>query len=491
VHIITGNEVPGLFKSAEAMDEESSTKDVIQGGFTMKRKFYLVPELNRMSQEEIRGYQEKKLGKQLRYCYDNSGLYKQKFDEAGARPEDIRSIDDLRRLPVFMTKDDERKSAQASLERYGHPFGLHLCASVEDIYLTGTTSGTTGTPTFSYTFTEKDINFIGRQLGNRLSLTGLGKGDRVVFFFALGIYATTMTLWGLRWLGALPIDIDARAGTELLLQFIDLTRPTHLACTPSLAEFLIKKCPAVLNKEVSNFKLRGLLTTGEIGIAIPEIKKKLESAYGCRAYDYWSPCGNSMGISCDSHQYHGLHAVAPDVCTSYDDLVDPITKKPVDSDTDGAIGEMVHTSLEREACPAVKYAYGDVVQIFTGECPGCGFRGKRAKLIGRADDMLIIKGVNIYPAAIKDIVTMFVPDVTGELRVVLEAPPPRVVPPLKIKIEHGKDIARTHLPGLAKRISAVLHNKIKLRPEIEFVEPGTLPKETRKTPIFEKRYEKK
>jgi len=455
----------------------------------MGRDFYLVPELNAMSQEEIRSYQEKKLTKQLKYCYDNSELYRQKFDEAGASPEDIRTIDDLRRLPVFMTKDDERKSAEDSLQKYGHPFGLHLCAPVEDLYLTGTTSGTTGTPTFSYTFTENDINFTGRQLGHRLSLAGVGKGDRVAFFFALGIYATTMTLWGLRGLGALPIDIDARAGTDLLLKFIQLTRPTYLACTPSLAEFLIDKTPKALDKEVKDFKLKGLLTTGEIGIAIPEIKKKLESAYGCRAYDYWAPAGNAIGISCDSEEYHGLHAVAPDLCTSYDDLVDPVTKKPVDSDGDGATGEMVHTNLQREACPTVKYAYGDTVQIFTEECPGCGFKGRRAKLIGRADDMLIVKGVNVYPAAIKDIVTTFVPDVTGEMRVVLESPPPRVVPPVRLKIEHGKDIAQADLPGLADRISAALHNTIKIRPEIEFVEPGALPKETRKTPVFEKKYE--
>ena len=455
----------------------------------MGRDFYLVPELNAMSQEEIRSYQEKKLTKQLKYCYDNSELYRQKFDEAGASPEDIRTIDDLRRLPVFMTKDDERKSAEGSLQKYGHPFGLHLCAPVEDLYLTGTTSGTTGTPTFSYTFTENDINFTGRQLGHRLSLAGVGKGDRVAFFFALGIYATTMTLWGLRGLGALPIDIDARAGTDLLLKFIQLTRPTYLACTPSLAEFLIDKTPKALDKEVKDFKLKGLLTTGEIGIAIPEIKKKLESAYGCRAYDYWAPAGNAIGISCDSEEYHGLHAVAPDLCTSYDDLVDPVTKKPVDSDGDGATGEMVHTNLQREACPTVKYAYGDTVQIFTEECPGCGFKGRRAKLIGRADDMLIVKGVNVYPAAIKDIVTTFVPDVTGEMRVVLESPPPRVVPPVRLKIEHGKDIAQADLPGLADRISAALHNTLKIRPEIEFVEPGALPKETRKTPVFEKKYE--
>ncbi len=442
-----------------------------------------------MSAEEIRHYQEIKLVPQLRYCYDNSEFYRRKFDEAGALPEDIRTIEDLRRLPVFMVKDDERKSAQESLEKLGHPFGMHLCAKPEDIYLTGTTSGTTGIPTFSYTFTKKDLDFIGKQLGHRLSLAGVGRGDRVVFFFALGIYATTMTLWGLRELGALPIDIDARAGTDLLMQFINLTRPTYLACTPSLAEFLIDKYPRAMKKEVGEIGLKGLLTCGEVGISIPEIKEKLESAYGCRVWDYWSPCGNAMGISCDSYEYHGLHAVAPDVCTSYEDLVDPVTKEPVDADVDGAIGEMVHTSLERQACPAIKYAYGDIVQIFTEECPGCGFKGRRAKLIGRSDDMLIVKGVNIYPVSIKNIVSTFSPEVTGEMRVVLNAPPPRVVPPLKVKIEHGKEIGKQDFPGLQKRIGDALHHSIKVRPEIELVPPGTLPKETRKTPIFEKVYE--
>jgi len=244
----------------------------------------------------------------------------------------------------------------------------------------------------------------------------------------------------------------------------------------------------MLNREVGEFGLRGVLTTGEIGIAIPEIKRKLETAYGCRTYDYWAPCGNALGISCDSDEYHGLHAVCPDVCTSYDDLVDPITREPIDV-VDGAVGEMVHTSLEREACPAVKYAYGDVVKLFTAECPGCGFRGKRVKLVGRADDMLIVKGVNIYPAAIKDIVTAFVPDVTGEMRIVLEAPPPRVTPPLRLKLEHGRNVGIGDLPGLAEKISAALHNQLKIRPEVEFVKPGTLPKETRKTPVFEKKYE--
>jgi phenylacetate-CoA ligase len=297
-----------------------------------------------------------------------------------------------------------------------------------------------------------------------------------------------MTLWGLRKLGALPIDIDARAGTDLFLKFLGLTRPTYIACTPSLAEYLIVKTPQVTGRDVGEFNLKGVLTTGEIGIALPGIKKKIESAYGCRAYDYWAPCGNAPGISCDSDEYHGLHAIAPDLCTSYDDLVDPVTKEPVESDADGAIGEMVHTNLQREAAPAVKYAYGDIVRITTKECPGCGFRGKRARLVGRADDMLIVKGVNVYPAAIKDVVARFVPDVTGEMRIVLDAPPPRVFPPIKLKIEHGKTVGKADLPGLAARISDALHNSIKIRPDIQFVAPEELPKETRKTPLFEKLY---
>lgn len=454
----------------------------------MGRNFYTIPEMNRMDAEQIRRYQESKLQAQLTYCCTHSDLYRRKFEQAGARPEDIRTVEDLRRLPVFMVKDDERKSAEASLEKYGHPFGLHLCCPVEDIYLTGTTSGTTGMPTFSYTFTERDMEFLAPRIATRMALAGVGKGDRVAFFFALGIYATTMTLWGLRRLGALPIDIDARAGTDLFLKFIGLTRPAYIACTPSLAEYLIVKTPELLGREVGGFGLRGILTTGEIGIALPGIKHKIESAYGCRAYDYWAPCGNAPAISCDSDEYHGLHAIAPDLCTSYDDLVDPVTKKSVESDADGAVGEMVHTNLQREACPALKYAYGDIIQITTKECPGCGFRGKRARLIGRADDMLIVKGVNVYPAAVKDIVAGFVPDVTGEMRIVLESPPPRVIPPIRLKIEHGKGMGKADLPGLAERISRALHNHIKIRPEIQFVGPGELPKETRKTPLFEKKY---
>ncbi len=455
-----------------------------------KERYYYKPELDRLSQEGIRELQERKLRVQLKYCHDNSSFYRKKFRDAGASVEDIKTISDLRKLPIFLTKDVERESAAESLEKHGHPFGMHLCCPVENLTLVGTTSGTTGVPTFSYIFTKKDVETILEDgWSRRFKAIGIQKGDRVAFFFALGVYATTGSLFALRAVGALPIDIDARAGTDVLLQFIELTRPNYLACTPSLAEFLIERCPRVLGKEVGDLKLRGLLTTGEIGIAIPEIKKRLEGAYKCRAYDYWAPETHAAAMSCDSDEYHGMHSLCPDLCTSYDDLVDPITKQPIDI-VDGAKGELVHTSLEREACPVIRYAYGDIVQIFTKECPNCGFPGKRIKLIGRSDDMLIVKGVNIYPAAIKDVVASFIPDVTGKIRIVLESPPPRVVPPLKLKIEHGENIGKGELEHLGDKITKALHEKIKVRPEIQFVSPGTFPSESRKTPVFEKKYEK-
>jgi phenylacetate-CoA ligase len=452
-------------------------------------KYFSNDLLNSMSPGQIKEYQEEKLRSQLQYCYYNSSFYKRKFDEFGAHPNDIKTIEDLRALPVFMNKEQERQNASESLEKENHPFGTHLCAPVSEVYLTGTTSGTTGTPTFTYTFTRNDIELVAQGLGHRFAYNGVKKGDRVLFIFALGIYATTMSLWGIRSIGALPIDIDARAGSEMMLNFADLTRPSYMATTVSLAEYLIGKAHDIIGKEVGDLKMKGLFLTGEVGVNIPEVKKRIEEAYGCPVYDYWAPAGHAIAITCKSDEYSGMHGVSPDLCTSFEDLVDQETKKSI-SIEDGAVGEMVITSLKREAAPLVKYSTGDVVQIFTKPCPHCGFPGKRITLVGRSDDMLVVKGVNIYPSAIKKVLESFTPQVTGEMRIVLDEPPPRVVPPLKLKVEYGARTREPELEGLAKEISQATHDQLKIRPSIEWIEPGTLEKSTRKTPVFEKRYEK-
>lgn len=452
-------------------------------------QYFSNPILNSLTAEQIRELQEERLRSQIKYCYDKSSFYRAKFDDLGIRPEDIRNLEDLRHLPILMDKDQERKNAIESLEKENHPFGTHMCIPIDEVYLTGTTSGTTGTPTFTYTFTKTDIEVLAQGLGHRFTFNGVKKGNRILFIFALGIYATTMTLWGIRRIEALPIDIDARAGSEMMLNFAVLTRPDYMATTVSLAEYLIGKAPDVIEKEVGELNFKGLMLTGEIGVNIPEVKKRIESAYGCPVYDYWAPAGHAIAISCRSDEYMGLHGVSPDLCTSFEDLVNPETKEPVDLQ-DGAIGEMVITSLKREASPLVKYGTGDIVQIFTNPCPYCGFPGKRIKVIGRSDDMLIVKGVNVYPSAIKTLVESFTPKVTGEMRIILDEPPPRVIPPLRIKLEYETQVREPELEGLAREISQAIHNQLKIRPTIEWVLAGKLEKSTRKTPLFEKTYEK-
>ena len=448
---------------------------------------YANEDLNSMSLEEIKLYQEVLLRKQMKYCYSKSEFYKKKFDSCGAKPEDIKTIEDLRKLPIMMTKKEERESQLESLERYGHPFGMHLCAPVEDLILTGTTSGTTGIPTFSYTFTKNDLKKVSKHWSYMVRYAGVSPGERVFFCYALGIYACTQLLYGIREAGALPIDVDARAGTEYILNMLDLTKPNYFFCTPSFALYLLENAPKLLNKEVIKLGLKALFITGEIALQIPEIKDKIEKGYGCKTYDFWAPGFQSYGISCDSSEYQGLHNFVPDYNLYTEDLVDPVYKEPLEI-KNGVIGEFCHTSIDREAVPVIRYAYGDIVQVFTDPCPDCGFTGRRVKVVGRSDDMLKVKGVAIYPGAIRDVIADFIPRVTGECRIVLTEKPPRVVPPLKMKVEYGEGIEPHQFEELIKDLKRKISDKVRINPEIELVPPYTFERSMRKTSPFIKMY---
>ncbi|WP_245863984.1 phenylacetate--CoA ligase family protein [Fredinandcohnia onubensis] len=448
-----------------------------------KKVTYTNPLFRSVSEEEIYVYQENLLKKQLRYIYRNSEFYRNKFNQIGVFPEDIKTIEEFRQLPVFMNKTIERENQKESRERYGHPFGTHLCCSPDEIEFTGTTSGTSGNPTFTYTFTKEDLDFLNRYIAHMLEYGGVYPGDRLLFSHSLGIYATSSILWGIRSHGVLPIDVDVRAGSQMILKYTEMTKPSAAMMTPSLAEYLIDKAPEIIGKSVGELGLSALFTVGELGIGIPEVKKKIENAYGCRVYDYLG----ELGFSCDSDEYYGIHCVAPDFGLFPIDLVDPETKKPIEV-TDGVIGEVIDTEINLKALPRVRYASGDVVQIFTKECPGCGFKGKRIRVVGRSDDMLIIKGANVYPASIKKVIAKFAPDVTGEIRIVLDTPPPRVVPPLKVKVEYGYHVDHRYLQDLEQRMKNALHTEARVTPEIIWCEPGSLEKAMTKTPLFEKNY---
>lgn len=453
----------------------------------MNRLAYANPAVNRLDRSQLQELQFARVKRQLKYCYNNSDFYRRKFHQAGVNIGDITSLEDYRSLPVLMDKESERESQQESIEKSGHPFGAHLCSDPSELRLAATTSGTTGMPTFSYSLAEQDLETLSQGMGLMLSYGGrLGVGDRVLFAHALGIYATSSLLPSIRANDVLVIDVDVRAGADAIMSAARTTRPRAAMMTPSLAEHLIKRFSDA-NFDPRDLRLQALYVVGEIGVGIPEVKARIEDAYGCRVYDWTAPMGQTLAFSCDSDEYHGLHAVTPDLDLYPLDLIDPDTRRPIEIQ-DGSIGEAMYTSLQRRAMPLLRYASGDIIQVFTAECPGCGFAGPRVKVIGRSDDMLIIKGANVYPAAIKQVVAGFAPAVTGEMRIVLDNPPPRVTPPLKLKLEHADSTGSLELEALAEAIRDKLSRTLRVKPEIIWTAPGSLDKSLRKTPVFERNY---
>lgn len=435
--------------------------------------------------EEIRKIQFDKLEKQIKYVYEKSEFYRKKFVDYGVKPEDIKNLDQFRNLPIFVTKEEHRECQDESLRRFGHPYGTYLCAPLEKVVGVSATSGTTGLPTF-YAFTQHDIQVTNEVLARGFWRAGIRPGESVAHAFGLSMWVAGIPLIrALENMGALAIPIGAEAGSERLLQFIDQIKPTALLCTPSYAEYLIEKAPKVLNKDIKQLGIKKLICAAEPGAGLPEVRRKLREAYGAKIFDSAGTPYGIFNISCDCEEYHGMHVVCEDYHLMYD-IVDPETKKPIEW-KDGAIGERISTSLEWEAAPPFRYAIGDILQIFVGECE-CGVKGFRVKFVGRIDDLLIVKGTNVFPSAIRNIINSFVPKVTGAFRIILDNPPPRVVPPLKMKVEYGQGITEMDIKALKSEIEEKMSNVLRFRPSIEFVPPESLERTAKKAKLFEKTY---
>lgn len=435
-----------------------------------------------MGQKRLEELHLEKLRKQLKYEYDYSEYYRNRIQAAGIVPEKLKSPQELEGIPVF-TKEEHRKSQEESLRRYNHPYGLHVCAPMDKVVQVNATSGTTGIPTF-YTFTRKDLQVNSECTARALWWAGVRPGDTVLLAFALSMFVGGVPLAiAVQHLGAKVLPVGAEAGTRRLLEFADLTKPTHIIFTPSFAEYLIEKCPEILGKNVAELGIRTLICGGEAGAGDPAIRAKLENAYGAKVYDWMGGAYGFMSICCENHQ--GMHIVSPD--HMYLELIDPDAKTAL-AMTDGAVGNIAYTSLDWEAGPILRYDMGDVTQVFTDPC-SCGMTGVRLKVIGRSDDMLIVKGINVYPTAVKNIVTEFFPRTTGEMRVVIDQPGPKVPAPLLIKVEHGT--TEQDLPILKSQLEHRLSDVLRFKADVKLVPEGTFERTATKTKLVEKCFEKR
>jgi phenylacetate-CoA ligase len=412
----------------------------------------------------------------LRFFRERSENLRSRFDEAGLNIDRLDSIESFLRIPnqpFVVSKEDERRSEQESLDRFGHPFGIDLCVEPERVVGITATSGTTGVPTFSYLFTEEDLG-LNDEIWRRVMVwIGARPGD--VVLHALGLSMWVVGVLGVRALlnvGLRPLPVGAEAGARRVLRMAERMHPRVLISTPSMAERLIDLSDEVLGDPVESLGIEILLCTGEPGAGLPNVRARLEREFGAKVYDAQLGAFGSAQVSCDSSEYQGLHPLTPDFGVG--SLIEPGSLEPVFlSPGEVRRGADCATTLLHRARPHVKRSGSDEVEIRAYPCP-CGRPGQRRRVLGRLDDMLILGGVNLYPSAVRGLVAKFTPEVSGVLEIVLTDTPPRVRPPLRVRVESAKSEIGPSDEELARRIEREAFELLRCRLAVELVPPGIL-----------------
>ncbi|MBI9074216.1 MAG: AMP-binding protein [Desulfatibacillum sp.] len=451
----------------------------------LDRKYWDMDIEPKLNTPEIKEMQLEKLKVALKWQYENTPFNRKRFDKAGVKPEDIQSFEDYAKaIPVAGQADLRGVIEEVGLDMDALMRELFGQKRMDDLYLITTTSGTTGIPTPYPNFHAgiREMQTLFHRVAWRM---GMRPGDRIGLCFGLSMHAagTPQILWLQNYPGLTIVPIGAEAGTEKILQFLQLFKVNIFTGTPSLALHLIEKCPEVLGVPVKALGIKLLMLGAEPGAGIPEVRHKLETEFGAKVFDG----GGGYGCSCDHPIYQGMHWLADDLC--YYELIDPNTGESVPMEN-GATGLMAATSLNPEGAVwfDMRFTLNDIHQVFTDPCP-CGKSGLRYKIVGRADDMLKVKGVPVYPAAIEGVIHSFPEELTGAFRIVLDEPPPRVVPPLKLKIEFSDKMREDDLPSLEEKVKNKMKSLLKVNPAIQWLQPNTLERATKKTQVIEKTYE--
>ena len=425
------------------------------------------PTAENMNRTELRDMQLAKLQKLTERVYNQSPYYKDKFDKAGVSPATLRSLEHYQDFPFF-DKDEERLSQERSKEELGHPFGMHITCDPKLVNRVSSSSGTTGSPTFSG-FTKLDRNIAAENTARGLKRIGIEPGDVV-------LHASVLSMWiagvpavdSMMAYGACVVPVGALSGVERVAQIAKETRPKMIRTTVSFARHLATTMESRAGIDPKNLGIEKVVVTGEPGGSIPEIYSEIEAGFGgATAYDNMGAtgCHSPTGISCEAHA--GIHFYAED--NAYFEIVDPKTLKPLPIE-DGVEGEIIFTGLERECGPLLRWRDKDIIRITTEPCD-CGRPGVRMRFKGRVDDMLLIKGVNVFPNAVRDVINKHSELTTGNIRMVLPSPGPVVEPPVKVLVEHTPANGE-QLSQLSKELGDALHHNLRFRAAIEFQAAG-------------------
>ena len=343
---------------------------------------YFQPEIECASREQIRQWQDERLVKQVKHVYDNVPYYRAKMEEKGVTPEDIKSVDDLHKLP-FLTKDDLRDA---------YPYGL-VAKPLSDCVRIQSTSGTTGRRVVAF-YTQHDLDLWEECCARALAAAGATKDDVVHVSYGYGLFTGGPGLnGGSHKLGSLTLPMSS-GNTDRQIQFMCDLGSTVLCCTPSYAAYLAETiCEQGLRDKI---KLKAGIFGAEAWSE--EMRHDIEEKLGIKAYDIYGLTEISgPGVSYECSAQGGMHINEDHFIA---EIIDPNTGEVL---PDGEKGELAFTSITKEAFPLLRYRTRDICVLNREKC-SCGRTHVRmSKPMGRSDDMLIVKGVNVFPSQIETV----------------------------------------------------------------------------------------
>jgi phenylacetate-CoA ligase len=443
----------------------------------MKHKTYWNPHLETLTANDLNTLEAETLKRQLAYVYENSSFYRKKFADHALSADDFKSRNDLRKFPFT------EKNELLATQKEAGALGDHQCAQLKDVVRIQGTSGTTGRPLF-IGLTRNDINLWNELFARHAWTGGLRPEDSIINPFNFSLFAGGMSeSSGAEYMGITVIPAPfASTGTEKFMQIVKTFKPSVLFCTPSMTTFLEDAVRKYLQVEPIELGFKKGFMAGEA--LSDDERQRIENTWGITARNYYGLSDVAADIAAECGQSEGLHFCGQGALVA--ELINPNTSESLPM-KDGSEGEIVFTTVNREATPVIRYRVKDMVKIYTRPCP-CGRTGFRFRIIGRSDDMIKIKGVNVFPSAVKGIIQRFAPDTTGEFRIVLPHPGPSFGINLTLKVEYGEHVQKAHLAAIEKRIATEIRNTLVFTPEIDWAAPGTLARSQYKTEYFEHAY---
>ncbi len=409
---------------------------------------------------------------QLAYLFERSAFYRAKLAEAGiASASEAGGLADIARLPLT-GKHELRETCTSD-----NPVGTHLCATRSEIVRIHSTSGTTGLPTY-IPLTAGDLDNWVTGSARSYAASGVRAGQRLVSTYNAGPFVAGAALAAFDRIGVCHIPVGT-GNSERLLQAIELLTPEAVVLTPSYAAYVVEWAQE-RNVDLHGSSVERVLVAGEPGGGEPAFRAMLEDGWGAKVTEAMGigDIGPSLWGECEEQD--GMHLGARGFV--HVELVDPDTGAAVEPE-DGASGELVLTHLRHRGAPLLRFRARDHVEIRTSPC-ACGRTSPRLRCLGRTDDMLIVRGVNVFPSAVRDVVSAFAPRVSGHILVRPQAPGVKQEPPLPVSVELARETAAD--AGLAEAIRERLRSVLSLQARVDLVAWGTLQRSEYKSKLVER-----